>query len=91
VTHIFASKSVFEHVVRGILGLCLTYAALKSLSQPGLPYLAGAAILEGLAIFSFRGCPMCWTVGMIHTVFGKYITAKPCAACENIANRAVKS
>jgi len=90
-TRIFASRSVTEHVLRGIIGLCLSYAALRCLAQPGLPNLASAVILEGFAIFAFRGCPMCWTVGMIHTVFGKFTGAKACEACNNIANRKVKS
>ena len=60
----FASRSVWEHLVRGAIGVAaLAYGF----------YLAGtyawALIPAGLiALVAFRGCPMCWTFGLIETL-----------------------
>jgi hypothetical protein len=60
----FKSDSVIEHVVRGIVGFGLLGVGL--LYSPVLGWwtlvpLAGALVC-------FRGCPMCWTAGLVETV-----------------------
>lgn len=60
----FGSRSVAEHLVRGVIGLgALAGAATWSASQP-LVWLAAIPV----ALVAFRGCPMCWTVGLAETV-----------------------
>jgi hypothetical protein len=80
---IFASKSVGEHLIRGVIGAGAAVAALRLLSEPSWISLAAALGIGGLALFAFRGCPMCWTIGLINTVF----RAKSCKACEDISQR----
>jgi hypothetical protein len=60
---LFASGSVVEHVVRGIVGLVL---AVLSLVYAG----AHPWALLGLvaAVIAWRGCPTCWALGLAATV-----------------------
>jgi len=64
----FASRSVTTHLLRGALGLLLVAFALGSLAA--YPLLAVLAGLGG--ILAWRGCPMCWTLGLIETVAGRF-------------------
>ena len=61
----FASKSLVEHVLRGAIGLGAF--ALAGVLAPQHPLLA-LALLPG-ALVALRGCPMCWTVGLVQTAF----------------------
>ena len=69
----FKSRSVVPHLVRGIAGFGFLYIVLHY--GPGLGWwtLAPAAA----ALVCLRGCPMCWTVGLIETV----LDPKPGATC----------
>ncbi|MBW8734332.1 MAG: hypothetical protein JF571_08515 [Asticcacaulis sp.] len=60
----FASRSVAEHLVRGVLGFGALGAAVHFADQH--PWLSVA--LGILALAAFRGCPVCWLTGMIETV-----------------------
>jgi len=60
----FKSRSVVEHIIRGILGFGLL--AVSLLYSPVLGWWT-VALLVG-ALVSFRGCPTCWTAGLIETV-----------------------
>ena len=61
---IFASESVFGHLIRGAIGIALVVWAVRNQgTQPGLAIAAGLC-----ALVAFRGCPMCWTVGLIETI-----------------------
>lgn len=62
----FASRSVAEHLARGALGLGALAAAM--VLEPSHPW---ALALLPLAFVALRGCPMCWTVGLIETVAAK--------------------
>ncbi|CAA9369208.1 MAG: hypothetical protein AVDCRST_MAG47-999 [uncultured Nocardioidaceae bacterium] len=59
----FASRSVTEHLVRGVVGLVLV---VLSLAYAG----AHPAALLGLvpAAVAWRGCPTCWALGLAATV-----------------------
>ena len=60
----FASKSILEHLARGAAGLgALVASAVLAPTQPWL-----SVALFPLALVALRGCPMCWTVGLIQTV-----------------------
>lgn len=59
----FKSRSVPMHLFRGVLGFGLLAIALIYATRLGIwtiVPLAGALV-------TFRGCPMCWTVGLIET------------------------
>ena len=60
----FKSGSVVEHILRGVLGFGLLGVGLLYSTALGwwtLAPLAGALVC-------FRGCPMCWTAGLVETV-----------------------
>ena len=60
----FKSGSVIEHIFRGVLGFGLLGVGLLYSVVLGwwtLVPLAGALVC-------FRGCPMCWTAGLVETV-----------------------
>ena len=61
---IFCSRTVTQHALRGAAGLLLLTWALSYVALH--PILAtGAAVL---ALVAWRGCPMCWTIGLLETV-----------------------
>lgn len=63
VASVFASRSVTEHVLRGILGLVLVVVALAySGSSPW------ALLLVVPAVVAWRGCPTCWALGLAATL-----------------------
>jgi hypothetical protein len=62
----FASRSLAEHLARGVVGLG-TFAAAMPLA-PSHPW---ALALLPLAFVALRGCPMCWTMGLVETVVAK--------------------
>lgn len=61
---LFASRSVAVHVLRGAIAATLVaWAWLHQSSDPA--FAVGAGIL---ALVAMRGCPACWTIGLIETV-----------------------
>ena len=58
----FASRSVRVHLVRGALGLLLLVAGL-ALAHVSAWWL----LLAPLAVVLWRGCPSCWTIGLMAT------------------------
>jgi hypothetical protein len=68
---IFASKSLRVHLARGVLGFgALAAAAALARAQAGWALALALALLP-LGFLALRGCPMCWTVGLIQTVAAK--------------------
>jgi hypothetical protein len=59
----FASESVIEHLLRGGVGIGLLVWAIQHQAQPALSLAAAAG-----ALLAFRGCPICWTIGLIESV-----------------------
>jgi hypothetical protein len=63
----FASKTISGHLARGLVGLgAVVVAMFLSPSQPWL-----AIALLPFALIALRGCPMCWTVGLVQTLHAK--------------------
>jgi hypothetical protein len=85
--NIFASQSIGEHLLRGTIGFGSGFAALWLLANPTILTSLAALGLGALALIAFRGCPMCWTVGLFNTVFNTVWKAKGCKACEDISAR----
>lgn len=63
----FCSTSVTQHLLRGLSALALLLIAFAA---PDL-----AAIWQALAVIAalvlMRGCPTCWLVGLVETVYEK--------------------
>ena len=60
---LFASRSLAEHLVRGVVGLVLVVLSLTyATAQPwALLGLVPAAV-------AWRGCPTCWALGLAATM-----------------------
>jgi hypothetical protein len=68
----FGSRTITHHLVRGLIGAgAATWALFESEVHPWLALLA-----IPVALLAFRGCPMCWTLGLVETVVAK-IRGKP--------------
>jgi hypothetical protein len=71
----FASRTLIEHVLRGAIGLAALWVAVTiAASHPWSSLALGALVL-----LAFRGCPICWTIGLFETVAQKI--RKPSGSC----------
>jgi hypothetical protein len=60
----FASNTLTEHLLRGAFGIsAFVVAGVLGSSAPLL-----SLALVPIALVALRGCPMCWTVGLVQTV-----------------------
>lgn len=60
----FASKTLAIHLVRGaIAGALIAWAVLHPSFHPIFAIAAGIG-----AVVAMRGCPLCWTVGLVETI-----------------------
>lgn len=64
---LFGSCMLLGHLLRGAVGIALLAWAILHQSQPLLSVPAGIA-----ALIAFRGCPMCWAIGLVETVMQKF-------------------
>ncbi|MEU9700772.1 hypothetical protein [Streptomyces sp. NPDC047981] len=60
----FASSSLLRHLVRGVIGFGGLIGALALLPVTGPISL----LLLPVGVLALRGCPMCWTIGLLQTV-----------------------
>ena len=68
------SRTVSGHLLRGVLGVGFLAIAIEY-----APILGWWTLLPALAaLVCFRGCPMCWTFGLIETVVSRK-TGSVCA------------
>jgi hypothetical protein len=70
----FASASVRRHYARGVIGLVACVLAFAGAAS-GIP--AALALLI-VTVVAWRGCPTCWTVGLMQT---REAQAKGCPRC----------
>ena len=67
-TSLFASATVAMHLLRGALGILAIAAAIYI-----APESTAASLALGVAaLLAFRGCPMCWTIGLIETISARW-------------------
>ncbi len=64
----FASPTIREHLARGAVGFGTLAAAVILARTPGLGPAVGSAALALQALLVLRGCPACWTVGLVETL-----------------------
>ncbi|MEU6239392.1 hypothetical protein [Kitasatospora sp. NPDC047058] len=60
----YASKSLSGHIVRGVVGFGSLVGSVALLPVAGPVSL----LLLPVGLLALRGCPMCWTIGLIQTV-----------------------
>ena len=60
---IFGSRSVGIHLLRGALGGAALWLSLRTVDTNLVPSL----LLMPVALWMFKGCPVCWTVGMFES------------------------
>ena len=59
----FASQTLSEHILRGAVGIgALWYSLTIGETHPWSSLAPGA-----LMLLAFRGCPICWTIGLFET------------------------
>ena len=59
----FASNTLTEHILRGAIGIgALWLAVAIAATHPWSSLALGVVVL-----IAFRGCPICWTIGLFET------------------------
>ena len=61
---LFATQTLTGHVIRGAVAFALLYLAIEQ--QHLHPVASLSAGL--LALVAMRGCPVCWTIGLVETI-----------------------
>jgi hypothetical protein len=65
---LFATQTLTGHVIRGAVAFALLYLAIEQQHlHPVASLLAGL-----LALVAMRGCPVCWTIGLVETIRQRY-------------------
>jgi hypothetical protein len=73
----FASRTLLAHLTRGVVGLgALALSVIFGTNQPWL-----LLICLPIALVALRGCPICWTIGLVETVVAKFTGAAPAGSC----------
>ena len=63
-TGLFATRTLGGHLIRGSVAAALLYVAISQQHpHPGWSMLAGL-----LALVAMRGCPACWTIGLVEAL-----------------------
>ncbi|MBC7954496.1 MAG: hypothetical protein H7Y33_01330 [Cytophagales bacterium] len=61
---LFASQTLSGHLIRGVVAFALLYLAINQQhAHPGWSLLAAL-----MALVAMRGCPACWTIGLVETI-----------------------
>lgn len=72
------SKTIWGHLARGVCGLTFLWIALHYAEEWGW----WAAIPGLAALLCLRGCPMCWTLGLVMTIVEGGGKRCPDGSCE---------
>ena len=63
-TGLFATQSLSGHLIRGAVAFALLYVAIgQQHSHP-----VGSVLAALSALVAMRGCPACWTIGLLETI-----------------------
>jgi hypothetical protein len=60
---VFGSRSLGRHLLRGAAGATALWLSLVTVESNWLPSL----LLMPIALWMFKGCPVCWTVGLFES------------------------
>ena len=61
---VFGNRTIALHILKGILGVGALYGSLSTMNHTVWP----SIILLPAAVYLLKGCPICWTMGLIETV-----------------------
>jgi len=61
----FVSSSLTEHLVRGLVGIAALSTAVWVGTDAGWTAVLGSVTLGLISLIAFRGCPVCWSIGLI--------------------------
>ena len=64
----FASKTFSEHIFRGAIGIGALWIAIAITEAH--PW--GSLALGAVVLTAFRGCPICWTIGLFETAVQRW-------------------
>lgn len=67
----FASATVIEHIARGVAGFGAISVAIVLAREPSVGPVVGSVTLALASLVAFRGCPICWTIGMVETMLDR--------------------
>jgi hypothetical protein len=67
----FASRTLFEHAARGVLGFGAIWLAISFAKSAGTAATAASMALGLAALVTHRGCPICWTTGLVEMVWSR--------------------
>jgi hypothetical protein len=59
---LFATRTLSGHLIRGAVASTLLYAAI------GQQHAHWSVLAGLLALVAMRGCPACWTIGLVETI-----------------------
>jgi hypothetical protein len=65
---VFASATLTEHLIRGSLAVSAVVGSLPLFAAGTLMGAVGGILALGFALVMMRGCPMCWTMGLLETI-----------------------
>jgi hypothetical protein len=81
----FASRTLGRHLLRGLVGgVAFVIAMPLFFLGEGWPAMTGAAVFGVISAVALRGCPLCWTVGLLEMGVRGWRgrgAAPPCGAC----------
>lgn len=60
----YSSKNVTAHILKGVLGFGGLIGAFALIPLVG----AWSLLLLPVGVVALKGCPMCWTLGLIQTL-----------------------
>lgn len=73
------SRSLTEHVLRGLCGSAAVVASASwADSRPG-----SALAALTIALIALRGCPLCWTVGLLQMLSAKALGRRSSSSCHD--------
>lgn len=61
---VFGNRTLTRHLLRGAIGFSCVAVSLHTMNQMLWPSL----VLLPIALYALRGCPICWTVGLVETI-----------------------
>jgi hypothetical protein len=76
----FASENLFEHLARGLIGFGAVALAVYIGLKPGLGFAVVSLGLGAAALVALRGCPICWTIGLVETIWNALSAGGRCGA-----------
>ncbi len=64
----FGNRTIKLHLLKGFLGMTALAVSLDTINAKLWP----SVVLLPLSLYLLRGCPVCWTLGLIETIVMKF-------------------